>query len=102
MLQPIHFWIDVEKIFPEMYELIVYRFRDKRQKHQLRFWRLSRNRLTINGTTHTFLKRSFRDLSKNVWVVALIVYRFRDKRQKRQHRRLNSYRGDYINFTGQS
>src|SRR5277367_3700106 len=27
---------------------------------------------------------------------ALIVYRFRDKRQKHQHRRLNSYRGDYI------
>src|SRR5277367_2408541 len=46
-------------------------------------WCLSRNRLTINATTYTFLERSFRDLSANVWVVALIVYHFRDKRQKR-------------------
>src|SRR5277367_6565759 len=101
--------------------LIVNRFRDNRQKHQHRrlncyrgdyschdksllrelslrcwcFWRLSRNRLTINATTHTFSERSFRDLSKNVWVVALIVYRFRQKRQK--HLRLNSYRGDTNN-----
>src|SRR5277367_6844006 len=50
------------------------------------FLRLSRNRITINATTHTFLERSFRDLSKNVLVVALIVNRFRDKRQKHQHR----------------
>src|SRR5277367_2681526 len=46
-------------------------------------------------TTHTFSERSRKDLSENVWVVALIVYRFRDKRQKHQHGRLNSYRGDY-------
>src|SRR5277367_5927824 len=46
-------------------------------------WRLSRNRLTINATTYTFSERSFRDLSCNVWFVALIVNRFRDKRQKR-------------------
>src|SRR5277367_1787948 len=43
------------------------------------FWRLSRNRLTINATTHTLPERSFRDLSGNIWVVALIVYRLRDK-----------------------
>src|SRR5277367_5977951 len=42
-----------------------------------------------------FLKYLEKDLSENVWVVALIVYRFRDDRQKYQHRRLNSYRGDY-------
>src|SRR5277367_5309775 len=37
MLQPIHFWKDLEKIFPKMYvTLIVYRFRDNRQKHQHR------------------------------------------------------------------
>ena len=47
------------------------------------FWRLSRNVLTINATTHTFLERSSRDLSGNVWVVAAIVYRFRDNRQNR-------------------
>ena len=46
----------------------------------------------------TFLERSRKDLSKNVWVVASIVNRFRDKRQKRQHRRLNSYRGDYTAY----
>src|SRR5277367_5886837 len=39
-------------------------------------WCLSRNRLTINATTYTFLERSFRDLSRNVWVVALIVTDF--------------------------
>src|SRR5277367_1977770 len=44
--------------------------------------RLSRNRLTSNATTYTFSERSFRDLSGNVWFVALIVCRFRDKRQK--------------------
>src|SRR5277367_4432270 len=60
------------------------------------FWRLSRKRLTIDATTNTFLERSRKDLSGNVWVVALIVNRFRDKRQKHQHRSLNSYRGDYI------
>ena len=49
-------------------------------------------------TTDTFLKRSFRDLSENVWVVALILNRFRDNRQKHQHRRLNSYRGDYTQY----
>src|SRR5277367_5228734 len=78
--------------------LIVYRFRDKRQKHQHRrlnleflfsFYRLSRKRLTINATTYKFPERSFRDLSKDVWVVTLIVYRFRNKRQKHQYRRLN-------------
>ena len=45
------------------------------------FLRLSRKWLIINATTHTFLERSFRALSKNVWVVALIVNRFRDKRK---------------------
>ena len=30
--------------------------------------------ITINATTHTFLERSFRDLSENVWVVASIVF----------------------------
>src|SRR5277367_5699226 len=65
---------------------------------RLCFWRLSRNRLTINATTHTFPERYRKDLYKNVWVVALIVTRFRDKRQKHQHRRINSYRGDYIRF----
>ena len=48
------------------------------------FWSLSRNRLTINATTHTFLERSRKDFSIKVWAVALIVYRFRDKRQKHQ------------------
>src|SRR5277367_1006281 len=60
-------------------------------------WRLSLNRLTINATTHTFPEISFRDLSENVWIVALIVYRFRDNRQN--HRRLNSYRGDYTVYS---
>src|SRR5277367_3549675 len=45
--------------------------------------RLSRKRLTINATTYTFPERSFRDLSGNVWFIALIVYHFRDNRQKR-------------------
>src|SRR5277367_634176 len=39
MLQPIHFWKDLEKIFPKLYglvALIVNRFLDKRQKHQHR------------------------------------------------------------------
>src|SRR5277367_3682550 len=44
----------------------------------------------MDATIHTFPERSRKDLSKNVWVVALIVYSFRDKRQKHQHRRLNS------------
>src|SRR5277367_7165971 len=44
--------------------------------------RLSRNRWLLQPT-HTFLDRSRKDLSKNIWVVALIVYRFRDKRKKR-------------------
>src|SRR5277367_3060934 len=40
-----------------------------------------------------------KDLSGNVWVVALIVNRFRNNRQKHQHRRLNSYRGDlYLQY----
>src|SRR5277367_4554377 len=43
------------------------------------FWRLSRNRLTINATTYTVSERSRKYLSKNVWVIALIVNRFRDK-----------------------
>src|SRR5277367_4574292 len=30
-----------------------------------------------------FLDRSQKDLSKNIWVIALIVNRFRDKRKKR-------------------
>src|SRR5277367_595058 len=62
------------------------------------FLRLSRKRLTINATTHTFSKRSRKDLSENVCVVALIVYRLRDNRQKHQQRRLNSYRGDYKGY----
>ena len=37
------------------------------------FWRLSRKRLKINAVTHTFLDRSFRELSENVWVVALML-----------------------------
>ena len=49
----------------------------------------------MDATTHTFLERSRKHLSENVWVVASIVYRYRDKRQKHQHRRLNSYRGDF-------
>src|SRR5277367_5867868 len=55
---------------------------------------------TVNSQCyyHTFLERSQKDLSKNVWVVASIVYRFRDNRKKHQHRRLNSYRGDYIHL----
>src|SRR5277367_5553694 len=61
----------------------------------LAFLPIISKRKTINATTHIFMERSFRDLSINVWVVALIVYRFRDKRQKHQHRRLNSYRGGY-------
>ena len=32
---------------------------------------------------YIFPERSFRDLSKNIWVVASIVNRFRDKRKKR-------------------
>jgi len=56
---------------------------------------LDNGKQSVLVTTHTFPERSFRDLSKNVWVVALIVHRFRDKHQKHQHRRLNSYRGDY-------
>src|SRR5277367_657366 len=40
-----------------------------------------------------FPERSFRDLSENVWVVALIVCRFQNNREKKhQHRRLNSWR----------
>ena len=68
--------------------LIVYRFRDKRKIHHRYFLRLSRNRLTINATTHTLIERIFQDLSENVWVVAeflvvaLIVCRFREKTQK--------------------
>ena len=45
--------------------------------------RLSRNWLTTNATTHTFLETARKDLSKYVWVVALIVDRFRDKRKKK-------------------
>src|SRR5277367_613783 len=51
-----------------------------------RFWRLSRKWLTINATTYIFLERSFRDLCKKVWVVALILNRFRDKRKKKTER----------------
>src|SRR5277367_1341140 len=53
------------------------------------FWRLSRKRLTISATTHTLPERSRKDLSENVWVVALIVNRFQDKRQK-QNRLTNN------------
>ena len=35
VLQPIHFWKDLEKIFPKMYGLL-HHFRDNRQKHQHR------------------------------------------------------------------
>src|SRR5277367_5866185 len=63
MLQPRK---DLEKTFPKMYALIVYRFRDKRQKHQHR-------RLSINATTHTFLERSCRELSENVWVIVALI-----------------------------
>ena len=49
-----------------------------------------------------FRKRSRKNLSENVWVVALIVNRFRDKRKKHQHRRLNSYRGDYTINAGKT
>ena len=52
--------------------------------------------------THTFPERSRKDLSKNVWVVALIANQFWDKRQKHQHRRLNSYRGvEAMQFFGE-
>src|SRR5258706_13288278 len=62
MRQPIHFW----KGLFELYNFDFERFR--------------RNRSC----------RARKDLSKNVWVVALIaVYRFRDKRKK--HRRANNF-----------
>src|SRR5277367_1178816 len=75
MLQPIHFSKNLFEIFPELYV-------DCSIDCLPFFLRLSRNRSTINATTNTFLERSFRDLSNNVWVVALIVYRFRDTRKK--------------------
>ena len=81
MLQPIHFRKDLFEIFAKTYGfLIVYRFRDNRQKHQ--HGRL--NSYRGDYTTHIFLERSSRDLSINVWVVALIVYRFRDKQSMLQ------------------
>src|SRR5277367_4575313 len=50
------------------------------------------------ATTHTIPERSFRDLSGNVWVVALIVNRFRDKRQKHQHCRGDLHVTENDNF----
>src|SRR5277367_2057996 len=50
--------------------------------------RLSGKRLTINSTTHTFLERSRKDLSENIWVVALIVNRFKDKRKKQNETKM--------------